>query len=397
MAVRLFCNGLESWGDKFRQELCRQLATLQIDPTLLPVLDVDADPIPPRSVVLYFADSSSKPAAGDLEALKKYIEANVLVIPVLDSTVNATQKLPAILHPFNAFALGAGNYKALVDEVLANTWLARTTRKVFISYKRSDSSGVAHALRDLLTGRNFDVFLDDASIQPGKNFQRELFWWMNDADFVLLLASPAFTSSQWVLQEIQFASLATIGLLAVVWPSTGTPRPAPDVLQNLMQDQLFPLVSADLRGSGAAGTLTDEATSRLLVRLAEVRARLVQRRLLSLLPYLRDNLARKGYTPVPLERLGDLEFAKPGESERSFVRVLPFRPNVEAIDELRDDLSRLAKPPAKAFLFYQENDVKDRRLAALQWLLAPVRGSEQPSTYRLLPYDGAPLLIEDLP
>lgn len=54
-------------------------------------------------------------------------------------------------------------------------------------------------------------------------------------------------------------------------------------------------------------------------------------------------------------------------------------------------------PPAKAFLYYQENDVKDRRLAVLQWLIAPVRGSGKPSTYRLLPYDGAPLSFEDLP
>src|SRR5262249_24554961 len=75
MAVRLFCNGLESWGNAFRQELGRQLAALQIAPALLPVLDVDPDPIPPRCMVLYFADGSSSPTQADLEALKKYIEA----------------------------------------------------------------------------------------------------------------------------------------------------------------------------------------------------------------------------------------------------------------------------------------------------------------------------------
>lgn len=399
MAVRLFWNGLERWREGFQQALSRQLEALQIDPLRLPILDVDPSPIPSRCLVLYFADGadgSFNPTDQVLDSLRKYLAAEIPVIPVLDSTVDANRKLPAILQPFNAFALGQGNYQALVDEVLSRIWLARTSRKLFISYKRSDSHGVAHALRDLLTAKGFEVFLDDATIPPGKDFQRELMWWLNDADCVLLLASPGFTSSPWVMKEIQFATITSVGLLSVVWQKSGGVGTDPALLSSLMGDQLFFLESTDLVGAGAASTLTDAATVRLLERLAEVRARLVQRRLLNLLSYLQENLVRPGYTLEQGDRLGDFDLKKDGASDSSYVRVLPFRPTVEAIDELRRDLSGLTPPPSRAFLFYQENDANDRRLAALRWLLEPIRDKERPATYRLLPYDGAPLPVEEL-
>jgi TIR domain len=396
MAVRLFWNGLQQWREGFQLELGHQLEVLQIDPLRLPILDVDPVPIPSRCLALYFADGSFEPPEQVLDSLQMYLEAEIPVIPVLDSTADADRKLPEILRKLNAFALGQGNYKALVDEVLSQIWLARTSRKIFISYKRSDSHEAAHALRDLLTGKGFEVFLDDATITAGKDFQRELSWWLNDADCVLLLASPNFTSSQWVMKEIQFATINSVGLLAVVWPKGGGGRTDPALLSSLMEDQIFSLETADLQGAGAASTLTGAAAVRLLERLAEVRARLVQRRLLNLLGLLQENVRRPGYTLEQLDRLGDFELNKDGESTGSYLRVLPFRPTVEAIDELRRDVSRLTSPPSRALLFYQENDARDRRLAALQWLLEPIRDKERPATYRLMPYNGAPLPVEDL-
>ncbi len=390
MSIRLFSNGLGSWRDGFHQELQRQLERLGIDPGQIPLLETDPDPIPPHCLVLYFADGSFAPEAQDLRSLRKYLEEEIPVIPVLDSTKDAANKLPAILQPLNAFALGMGNYKALVDEVLAQIWLARTSRKIFISYKREDSFGAAHALRDLLFAKGFEVFLDDSSIPPGKHFQRELFWWMNDADLVLLLASPNFRNSQWILREIQFATLSSIGLLAVLWP--GSAGADEDLISRLHEDQVLPLTSKDFTGSGAASTLAGMATLRLLDRIAELRARLVQHRLIDLLRFLQTDLARQGYELHPQHRLGDFEIQKARGGPRSFLRVLPFRPTVETVDDLRRDLAHLADPPSSAFLYYQENDVGDRRLIALEWLLSPLR-RETPSTYRLLPYNTERLLV----
>ena len=391
MDIRLFSNGLDSWRDNFHLELQRQLGRLGIDPALVPLHETDSDPIARHSLVLYFSDGSFDPGAQDLRSLRHYLAAEVPVIPVLDSTDDAIRKLPEVLHPLNAFALGTGNYKALVDEVLAHIWLARTNRKIFISYKREDSSAAAHALRDLFSAKGFEAFLDDASIPPGKHFQRELFWWLNDADLVLLLASPNFRDSDWILQEIQFATLSSIGLLAVLWP--GSREADGDLVSRLLEDQLFPLATADLTGSDAASTLTPSATLRLLDRIAEQRARLVQHRLLDLLGFLETDLARQGYALHPLDRLGDFEIERLSGGRRSYLRVLPFRPTVETIDDLRRELERLPHPPSRAFLYYQENDVRDRRLIALEWLLSPLR-HETPSTYRLLPYNTEHLSVE---
>lgn len=384
MAIRLFSNGLTAWKDGFQEVLLKQLERLGIASDRLPLLDSDPDPLPSRCVTLYFADGSIVHQEQDLASLKRYLDAEIPVIPVLDSVEDAPRKLPEILHPLNAFSLGSGNYRTLVDEVLARTWLARTTRKIFISYKRTDSSGVAHALRDLLSAKGFEVFLDDASIPPGKHFQDELEWWLNDADFILLLASPNFRDSKWVLREIQFATLSSIGLLALCWPGPGGADK--DLVSRLDSDQIFLLEDGDLTGSDDASTLTNAAVSRLLERIAELRVQLIQSRLQELLEFLKKDLSQQGYSLKPLDRFGDFEIQKDNDDDRSFLRALPFRPTIDTIDELRRELEQLDDPPPRAFLYYYENDARDRRILAMEWLLAPTR-QENPSSYRLMPYD----------
>lgn len=398
MAIRLFHNGLDAWRAGLQEALERQLRALQLDPALFPILESDPDPVPGRCLVLYFADGPAMVAPGDaaIASLKRYLAGGTPVIPVVDTVVGAETKLPEVLCPLNAFPLNAGSYDALVDEVLTHVWLMRTSRKVFISYKRIDSQAIAHALRNKFTEKGFEVFLDDVSIAPGKDFQRELHWWLNDADFVLLLASPNFATSRWVMEEIQAATISSIGLLAVIWPELARSDPSQEVLATLMDDQLFPLEPHDLRSTGgesAESLLTDATTARLLARLATVRARLVNVRLKNLVLSLKGDLTKQGFTFTELDRLGDFEVQQPNVPSRSFVRVLPFRPTVETIDDLRADLASLASPPERAFLYYQEVNATDRRLAALRWLLAPTRTGQIPANYGLRPLGGQSTLL----
>src|SRR5262249_33442990 len=138
------------------------------------------------------------------------------LLPVVQDAPSASTHLPGEVRAFNAFLRdrhGQVWTEALVDEVLALTWQRRRTRRIFISYRRSDAEGVAQQLHDRYSKIGFDVFLDDVTIQRGANFQAELTRWLDDADAVLLLVSPDMGTSEWVRKEIELAKTRRVGLL----------------------------------------------------------------------------------------------------------------------------------------------------------------------------------------
>ena len=87
-----------------------------------------------------------------------------------------------------------------------------------------------------------------APFRPGDDFQRDLMSWLNDSDFVLLLASPRLGESEWVLKEVERAKLSNIGVLGICWPKDS--RALPQIVKALMDDQKIEGVRKDLRGLG---------------------------------------------------------------------------------------------------------------------------------------------------
>lgn len=385
MTLRIYVNGLDAWYTGFVRALQEQLLILDIAPERLPVYTDDAHLLSPQSLILYFSEVPHTPVEHELESLERHLQAGHMVLPVVDTVTQATEKLPSALHTFNAFPLGnPPQYAALVDEVLSRLWMRRTLRKVFISYKRSDSLAVAHQLRDALTRAHYDVFLDECSIDYGTHFQRELLWWLNDVDFVLLLASPHLDSSRWVMEEIEFANIAHVGLLALRWPLPPGSR-GPAVLSSLMSDQIYALPRLESATTVAEQTLPRDELEKLLDTIAVYRAQAIQRRLWALLPYLTDQLEAASRPFTPTDRIGDLvlEGANPPGSD--YIRVLPFRPTLDTLYAFGQEVMALHEPPARALLFYMENDPHDQRCRAFEWCVHSERTGETPSLYRLLP------------
>jgi len=394
MALRIYVNGLTAWRDGVVHAFHAQLTALGIAPATLPVHETDpVAALPPRSVALYFADGAHAPTDADLASLRRHLDRGVTVIPVLDTVQDALSKLPPLLHPLNAFALGdPPDYGALVDEILARIWMGRTLRKLFISYKRSDSQAVARELFHALTGRGYEVFLDEASIGYGVNFQRELMWWLNDADFVLLLASPNLESSRWVMDEIEFANIAHVGLLGLRWSDRdGGSAGRPAVLSSLMADQVHAL--APLAGSGALDTrtLAPGDLQAIVHKVDTHRAHAIQRRLVALLPYVREALTAGQLTFAAGGRFGDFLVDRAQAGDACYLRVLPFRPTLDTVYDFGQELIAIDPPPARGVLCYMENDPTDRRFRAFQWCLEPDRTGQTPSCYRLLPFTGGDL------
>jgi hypothetical protein len=149
---------------------------------------------------VYFGGTNHEDAriAGEL------ISQSLPVIPVIKSDSNFAVDIPAILQSTNGYRLRRED-AAMTDlamAVLECVGLLRRQRRVFISYRRVESSPAALQLHDLLSARGFDVFLDTHDIRPGDPFQDVLWNRLCDSDVMVMLDTPTYFESKWTRQEV---------------------------------------------------------------------------------------------------------------------------------------------------------------------------------------------------
>lgn len=114
--------------------------------------------------------------------------------------------------------------------------------KVFISYRRDESSAFALLLHDRLTALGVDVFLDMESLMYGENWRRALESNIEERDYFVLLLGRKTLTSQMVLQEIAWAYKHHLAIIPI-WHNgfRYAPKPAlekqiPAVLKSLLTD-----------------------------------------------------------------------------------------------------------------------------------------------------------------
>lgn len=394
MKVEILSRNANDGIPAFEQLLREQCERLGIVPKLRRGVSVRGGSR--RRIVIVFIDRSNRWPRHEA-TFERLLEAGVAVLPVVADPRSA-RYMPRSLSHINAFVkrFFARAWSAcLVDEVLSMLWLRRRTPKVFISYKRIDSGPIASQLYDRFSRLGYETFLDEASVQRGADFQRELKWWLNDADLLVVLASPRFPLSKWCMEEVSFCQQRHIGIAAIEWPDEiygkrpglrfpqvrpSTPKPA--IVGRTMPDQEFMLRRADFVGvpaAVAAGAnpqlptreLSDNALDRLIAHCARQRTISIQQRLEELIPLARRVLPASGRV-VHAGDFGDLAF-RDRRGKQSFVRVLPFRPRPENIH----DACAVGVGYYAAGCFYEENDPQDPRARALRWL---GNGIRRPST-----------------
>ncbi|MDP1744684.1 MAG: toll/interleukin-1 receptor domain-containing protein [Bacteroidota bacterium] len=120
-------------------------------------------------------------------------------------------------NPFNI--PNAVFWKNSIDEVIPTIFgligISEEDQRIFISYRRDDTTAFAEQLFDRLHHEGFDVFLDRFSINPAVNFQNRLYQELADKAMIVFLESPTFLSSPWIQLEIAFAKKYRLGLLAL--------------------------------------------------------------------------------------------------------------------------------------------------------------------------------------
>lgn len=143
----------------------------------------------------------------------------VFILPIVGDLSKFRELTPKNIHKINGFELSSqSKVEPLVSIILEGLGLLRITRRLFISYKRAESSSVALQLYEQLEKNGFDVFLDTHSIRPGDSFQDELWHRLADTDIVLLLNTPGFLTSEWTKEELAKANAMQIGILQLIWP-----------------------------------------------------------------------------------------------------------------------------------------------------------------------------------
>lgn len=169
------------------------------------------------AVALYFG---SDPAV-DVDKVDDLEAAKVPVVPVVpEGIASFAEAVPAALHPVNACIIPADDLRldALASVALEIVGLLHRQRRVFVSYRRTDSRDAAVQLHDELSGRGFDVFLDTHDIRPGADFQEMLWHRLVDCDVMIVLDTKSYLDSKWTPQEIGRAQALGVQILRVVWP-----------------------------------------------------------------------------------------------------------------------------------------------------------------------------------
>ena len=171
-------------------------------------------------LILYFGqmvEDKTKVYSLDLDRRAKAQE----VLPIVREANKFGDYIPATLGSINAFILkDEKSVPKLKNRILSWFGLLDNTRKIFISYKRSDTTALAHQLFDTLVKKGYIPFLDSYSLESGVDFQEYLMNEISDADMLIMLNSSNYDQSDYTKAELVAASKLGIGILQVIFPTS---------------------------------------------------------------------------------------------------------------------------------------------------------------------------------
>ena len=215
-------------------------------------------------------------ASFDIEAV---LDSKVIpVLPLASTAQSVAVEIPPVLRALNCIFSDQAPTERIFSALLECVGLLPKQRRVFLSYKRSESIVVAVQLFAELSARQFDVFLDTHSIGAGVDFQENLWHQLSDVDVLLMLETPEYFKSRWTDAEYGRALAKGIGVLRVQWPDT-TPSTVTSTSSRV--ELLAEEFTAD-------GQLSNTAVNRICCQLEAVRSQSHALRSLSLINSVRN-------------------------------------------------------------------------------------------------------------
>jgi hypothetical protein len=335
-------------GDAVTDAVERRIGrgVLDILDSLDPVDDDPATDAPHRVAVWVGKEGDG------LDSLEHAIAASLPILPVaIDGDYRS---LPKLLGALNASRL-EDDLTALVEVVLRMLGLSERERRVFISYRRDDTTPLADQLRHALLDRGFDVFIDRFSIEPGDDVQRRIDIELGDKAFVLVLESPTMKRSPWILHEIDYALHHRLSLQSVMVPGVTEDERFAD-----LADYREPLDVRDYDGD----VLKREKLEELCRKIEVEHASRLRRHREEMLKTLTDWLTGAGYDA----HVGkDWTVVATRGTIRQVFLVTPRAPT--AADLYQAHLARAAHDPRPmAVVAHSPRDLDDELVALNTWV-----------------------------
>lgn len=210
----------KNYSYKIIEHLENKLSELHISKNVIQRIDsnnIQDLSIKHPAICLYFGNEKKS----DITIIDNLLSQNILILPLVSDLREVPNEIPDNLSTINCFEFNTQNkIPEIVNIILEKFELLPQKRKIFISYKRSDSTKVALQLYSFLNENGFSPFLDSFSIRPMLNFQEELKNYMVDCDLILLLDTKNFFDSKWTVEEFNEANALSIGIIRLIWPDT---------------------------------------------------------------------------------------------------------------------------------------------------------------------------------
>jgi len=314
------------------------------------------------AVCLYFGSNDGM--FGDLELLRSLINDATLIIPLVVDLKSFRECTPEELHKVNGYELSnEKDVEPLVSVILEGLGLLRLSRRLFISYKREESSTVAIQLFEQFEKNGFDVFLDTHSVRPGEPFQDELWHRLADTDVVVLLNTPGFVNNHWTMQELAQANAMSVGILQLIWPGHSLELEAKLSIP-------YPLQDFDFGNNTYANTsayLAKNTIDQIVSEVESLRARSLASR--------QDNIITefiKGATRVGKEaNLQPEKFIlmnRPDGKELVFIPTVGV-PQSFTYNQSEELIKQVKKRDAETiFILYDHINIREKWIKHLSWL-----------------------------
>jgi hypothetical protein len=295
----------------------------------------------------------------DVDLAQDLVTSSAPIIPTVAAGSNFGVEVPGVLQAANGLTRRNDDPEMteLASAILEVVGLLRRQRRVFVSYRRVESTEAALQLHDLLISRGFDVFLDTHDIRPGDPFQDVLWHRLVDCDVMVMLDTPAYFESRWTRQEIGRARAKDIQVLRVIWPEH-TPNKLTDLAETVYLD------TAELEGP--RGPIVAATAESIALRVERLRSRSIAARYMSITGKLRADVAKIGGT---IEGIGaHRAIAVRLFDDRTFwAYPVVGIPTAETLNDVADKAKRADQGEAP-ILVYDHIGIRETWSAHLRWL-----------------------------
>lgn len=299
-------------------------------------------------VALFFG--GAKPFLADHA---KLMRLNIPIVPLVSDVVNVANELPECLTSLNALALVPEDIELVkpAGVALQCLGLLPTQRRVFVSYRRTESRDVAVQLFEALSARQFEVFLDTHSVGAAMDFQSVLWHRLCDCDVVVMLDTPGFFDSRWARVEWGRATDKNISILQVLWPSHTASRTSALATPRVLSGDDF-----------VDGKLSDEVIDSLSLQVESLRSKSVALRHANIAGHIRSSIESMGGSVEAIGIRRSLVLKLPSGNPLVAHPSVGVPTAVTLHDAMRDNDSR------PAILVYDHVGLSEEWMVHLGWL-----------------------------